>query len=110
MRTVLCYGDSNTWGYDPASKHRFRDSVRWTGVLQHLLSNRCRVIEEGLNGRTTVWPDPIAEYRNGKQMLIPTLETHKPLELVILMLGVNDCKRKFAASAYDIAPWNRCLD
>jgi lysophospholipase L1-like esterase len=103
MYTILCYGDSNTWGFDPESKRRLGHSVRWTGVLQLQLADGYGVIDEGLNGRTTVWSDPLAEYRNGKLLITPILETHKPLDLVILMLGTNDCKRQFAASAYDIA-------
>jgi lysophospholipase L1-like esterase len=103
MRTILCYGDSNTWGYEPGSKRRLDHAQRWPGVLREDLSTGYLVIEEGLNGRTTVWTDPLAEYRNGKHLLMPCLETHKPLDLVILMLGTNDLKRKFSASPYDIA-------
>lgn len=103
MRSVLCYGDSNTWGYEPGSKRRLDHTQRWPGVLREDLSTGYLVAEEGLNGRTTVWTDPLAEYRNGKHLLMPCLETHKPLDLVILMLGTNDLKRKFSASPYDIA-------
>ncbi len=59
MRRILCFGDSNTWGYDPATEDRFDDQTRWTGVLQAALGTDFTVIEEGLNGRTTVWNDPI---------------------------------------------------
>ncbi len=62
-----------------------------------------QVIEEGLNGRTTVWDDPIEGYKNGVTYLIPCLETHRPLDLVIIMLGTNDLKVRFSVSAYDIA-------
>ena len=103
MRNVLCYGDSNTWGFDPATKQRFGHEVRWPGVLQHELGDGWRVIEEGLNGRTTAWTDPIVEYRNGKHLLMPTLDSHKPLDLVIVMLGTNDCKLKFSAPSCEIA-------
>jgi lysophospholipase L1-like esterase len=103
MRTVLCYGDSNTWGYDPATEGRFARDIRWTGVLRKTLGDGNLVIEEGLNGRTTVWNDPIEGYKNGKKYLIPCLETHKPVDLVIIMLGTNDLKMRFSVSAYDIA-------
>ena len=67
MKTVLCYGDSNTWGYNAATAERFGPHERWTGVLQAGLGPAYRVIEEGLNGRTTVWPDPVeGEHKNGK--------------------------------------------
>ncbi len=103
MKTILCYGDSNTWGFDPASKGRFDRDVRWTGVLRRTLGDGYLVIEEGLNGRTTVWDDPIEGYKNGKEYLIPCLATHAPLDLVIIMLGTNDLKMRFSVSAYDIA-------
>ena len=103
MRRILCFGDSNTWGYDPATEDRFDDQTRWTGVLQAALGGDFTVIEEGLNGRTTVWNDPIEGYKNGHDYLVPCLETHRPLDLVVLMLGTNDLKRRFSLSAYDIA-------
>lgn len=103
MKTVLCFGDSNTWGYDPATKERFPRHIRWTGVLASALGPEYQVIEEGLNGRTTVWNDPIEGYKNGHDYLIPCLETHRPIDLVILMLGTNDLKKRFSVSAFDIA-------
>lgn len=103
MKSVLCYGDSNTWGHIPGTGKRFPRSVRWPGVLQAELGAAFYVIEEGLNGRTTVWDDPIEEHKNGKTYLKPCLETHKPLDLVILMLGTNDLKKRFSLSAFDIA-------
>ena len=63
MKTVLCFGDSNTWGYDPATQERFSREVRWVGVLQNELGSDYEVIGEGCNGRTTVWDDPIEGYR-----------------------------------------------
>jgi lysophospholipase L1-like esterase len=103
MRRILCFGDSNTWGYDPATQERFDEATRWTGVLQTALGRDFTVIEEGLNGRTTVWNDPIEGHKNGHDYLVPCLETHRPLDLVVLMLGTNDLKRRFSLSAYDIA-------
>jgi lysophospholipase L1-like esterase len=103
MRTVLCYGDSNTWGYDPATRTRYPPHVRWTGVLAARLGSEYRVVEEGLNGRTTRWDDPIEPHRNGMTYLRPCVESHRPLELVVIMLGTNDLKRRFDLSASDIA-------
>ena len=79
MKTILCYGDSNTWGYDPASKGRLGIDARWTGVLARELGTAYRVLEEGLNGRTTVWDDPIEGYKNGREQLVPCLESQRPL-------------------------------
>jgi lysophospholipase L1-like esterase len=103
MRTVLCYGDSNTWGYDPATRGRFPPHVRWTGVLATRLGAEYRVVEEGLNGRTTRWDDPLESGRNGLDSLRPCIESHQPLDLIIIMLGTNDLKRRFGLSASDIA-------
>ena len=103
MKTILCYGDSNTWGYNPVDAGRYPRDVRWTGVVARELGPDYQVIEEGLNGRTTVWDDPIEGYKNGHDYLIPCLETHKPVDLVVLMLGSNDLKMRFSLPAYDIA-------
>ncbi len=103
MKRILCYGDSNTWGFNPRTQQRFSITERWTGVLAQELGPAFRVIEEGLNGRTTVWDDPIEGYKNGKEYLIPCLESHAPIDLVTLMLGTNDLKKRFSVSAYDIA-------
>jgi len=103
MKTILCYGDSNTWGWDPATQTRLPRDERWPGVLRRELGEGYLVIEEGLPGRTTVWDDPIEGYKNGKEYLIPCLETHRPIDVVILMLGTNDLKVRFSLSAYDIA-------
>ena len=103
MKVVLCFGDSNTWGYNPRTKERYSKDERWTGVLKKELGQEYEVIEEGLNGRTTVWEDPIEGYKSGKDYLIPCLESHKPVDLVIIMLGTNDLKKRFSLSSYDIA-------
>ena len=102
-RTVLCFGDSNTWGYNPATQDRYPLEERWPSVLQQHLGDGYLVIPEGLNGRTTVWDDPIEGYKNGKEYLIPCLETHKPIDLVIIMLGTNDLKMRFSVPACDVA-------
>jgi lysophospholipase L1-like esterase len=103
MTNILCYGDSNTWGWNADGMNRHPRDVRWTGQLQTLMGDDYYVIEEGLNGRTTVWDDPIEEHKNGKTYLYPCLQTHRPLDLVILMLGTNDLKARFSVTAFDIA-------
>jgi lysophospholipase L1-like esterase len=103
MFEVLCYGDSNTWGADPTTGGRFSRDDRWPGVLQKALGDEYHVIEEGLGGRTTVWEDPIEGHKHGKEYLIPCLATHSPLDLVIILLGTNDLKKRFSVSAQDIA-------
>ena len=102
--TILCYGDSNTRGSIPCTFHeRYPRHIRWPGRLQSILGSRYHVIEEGLGGRTTCFDDPQEEGRNGKASLLPCLHSHRPVDLVILMLGTNDLKTRFAASAQAIA-------
>lgn len=103
MKTVLCYGDSNTWGYDPDTGERFALDKRWPGILKNELNKGYRVIEEGLNGRTTVWDDPFhGGFKNGRDYLTPCLASHKPLDIVILFLGTNDLKTRFSLTASEI--------
>lgn len=94
---ILCYGDSNTWGLNPAGGRWPRD-VRWTGRLAQLLGDGCYVIEDGLCGRTTVFNDVFVEGRDGSAQLAVTLDKHDPLDLVILALGINDCALTFGAT------------
>ena len=103
MKTVLCYGDSNTYGYDPNTGLRYPVDVRWTGRLQKLLGEEYTVIEEGCNGRTTVFEDPVEGWKRGLDYLKPCLNTHKPVDIVILMLGTNDLKEVFFADAKMVA-------
>lgn len=109
MKTILCYGDSNTWGYDPVATAvspfpiRHGPDIRWTGVLARRLGSAARVVEEGMNGRTTVHDDPIMLHRNGRAYLPACLESHKPIDLVVLMLGSNDLKVMYNLPAGEIA-------
>ena len=103
MKTILCYGDSNTWGYNPASGERFERNVRWPGLMQQALGDRVHVVEEGLCGRTSTWEDFTWDGRNGRTFLPVALESHSPLDLVIIMLGTNELKSAFNLSAKDIA-------
>lgn len=103
MKTILCYGDSNTWGSDPRARDRYPWERRWTGILQRHLGDAFRVIEEGLPGRTTNLDDTIEPGRNGMTYLLPCLESHRPIDLVTVMLGTNDLKERFGRNASDIA-------
>lgn len=103
MKTIVCYGDSNTWGDPPGGEGRYPWDIRWPGVLQGLLGSEFRVIEEGLNGRTTAIDDPTSDHRNGLTYLPVAIETHSPIDLFIIMLGTNDLKKRFGLSAPTIA-------
>lgn len=102
MKTILCYGDSNTYGLMSDLVSRYPREVRWTGILQKKLGEEYYVIEEGLGGRTTIWDDPVEEYKNGKKYLLPCLDSHKPLDLIVIMLGTNDLKSRFSVSPFEI--------
>lgn len=101
---ILCYGDSNTFGTNP-THHPVRHPwhIRWTGRLQSMLGPDYRIIEEGMGGRSTVWDDPLEPGRSGLAFLPVALQSHRPLDLVILSLGTNDCKSVFHASPRVIA-------
>ena len=103
MKTVLCFGDSNTWGYEPLVARRYPAHIRWTGVLQNSLGDGFRVIEEGLNGRTNATNEEERPIRSGLDVLPILLESHRPLDLVVIMLGTNDLKHDFDLSAGQIA-------
>jgi lysophospholipase L1-like esterase len=100
---ILCYGDSNTWGFNPANGARHPFASRWTSVLAHALGAGYHIIPEGMNGRTTVFEDPVEPGRNGLEYLLPCLVSHKPLDAVVIMLGTNDTKERFGLLAVDIA-------
>ena len=92
MKNLLCFGDSNTYGYDPETKLRYDFSERWTGILsRRLLPFGVHVDEEGLCGRTTDFDDLYRPGRKGSDVLPILLESHTP-GYVIIMLGTNDCK------------------
>lgn len=99
---ILCYGDSNTFGTNP-SGGRWGRCTRWTGRLQQLLGEDYYVIEEGFSGRTTVFTDPLVPDRCGRDALPYALTCHRPLDLVILMLGTNDMKHLYSALPASIA-------
>ena len=106
MKThILCFGDSNTHGYcaDPTDCQdggiRFPEEQRWTRLLQRALGDDYLVIEEGLSGRTTCFDDPIHEGLSALDYIYPCLKSHEPIDLLIIMLGTNDCKDRFYASA-----------
>lgn len=92
MKNILFYGDSNTWGYNPENGGRYPYDVRWTSVAEKILGEDYHCIAAGLNGRTTVFEDMWKGCRNGRDALDFELQTHKPLDLVVIMLGTNDLK------------------
>ena len=101
--TVLCYGDSNTYGQKPDKTGRYDANVRWTGILQDILGSEYYIIEEGLGSRTTDLDFSKKLGRNGKTLLAPLLDSHDPLDIVILMLGTNDLKIQYRRTSEEVA-------
>lgn len=108
-KTILCYGDSNVWGsiasWAPttAPSRRYDEHTRWPRAMGNLLGRDYAVVEEGLSGRNTVFHDPDAPYKNAEAYLLPCLLSHRPLDLVIMMLGTNDLKLAFAPAPGHLA-------
>lgn len=106
---ILCYGDSNTWGYNAAGnlgkeegQDRFPKNIRWTGILKELLDSDDTVIEEGLCGRTTVLDDPENPGCKGIDCVRRVFESHCPVDFIILMLGTNDLKEMYHQTEEDV--------
>ena len=101
--SILCYGDSNTWGYNPVNGRRFSEEIRWPGVLAQCLGERARVIEDGLNGRTLcsfyMEGDPL----NGSEHLFSALAAQVELHILILYLGINDLFSSYQMTAQTLA-------
>lgn len=102
-RTILCYGDSNTWGNVPRSDERYPRDIRWPGALQDILGTEYDVISEGLCGRTFVAENPEKPHRTGITHLQVILESADPVDVVIIMLGTNDIKSTYKLTPVDIA-------
>ncbi len=118
IKTILSYGASNNWGFIPGSYDyetglalRYLPHERWSGIMQKELGNEYFIIEEALNGRTTIHDDieNSKPYRNGLSQLTVTLESHYPINLIIFMLGTNDTKVQFNQTAEQIAEGMRQL-
>lgn len=103
QKHIVCLGDSNTHGYCAESGGRFNEEERWTRRLQTALGGDYLVIEEGLNGRTTVFSDPLHEGMAAIDYIYPCLMSHEPVDLLVVMLGTNDTKERYAANADCIA-------
>lgn len=100
MKHILCFGDSNTYGLIPQINGRYSWDERWTGILNYKLGfDNYRIIEDGLCGRTTIFEDPLRDNRNGSKILPTVLETNNGIDAIILMLGTNDCKTVYGATA-----------
>lgn len=102
-KRIVCFGDSNTWGYNPENGSRYDEDTRWTKLLEKKLGGEYRIIEEGQNGRTIANPDPWEwGTKCGLDAILPIVESHMPMEALVIMLGSNDLKAKFGLPVPDI--------
>lgn len=102
MVTVLCFGDSNTWGFVPNENRRYKSSERWPGLIRQYLPEEWHIAEEGQPGRTCLYDDSSCGFSSGLPALKAALKQHSP-QVVIIMLGTNDLKASFDLSAEDIS-------
>ncbi len=102
-KTIVCFGDSNTHGYNGDTGGRFDETERWPCLLENLLGEEYLIREEGCSGRTTCFVDPLWEGLAGIQLIAPILMTHEPVDLLVIMLGTNDVKTRFSATPENIA-------
>jgi lysophospholipase L1-like esterase len=112
MKQIIAFGDSNTWGLNPVMRTRYPENVRWTGLLRKKLSrNGFELVEEGLCGRTTAFDDPDRPGLKGEEAVSGILSRNSRSFAAIIMLGTNDCKAVFDATAEEIGKGlERCLD
>ena len=102
MKKIVCYGDSNTFGFNPKTLGRYDNSLLWTNILSKKLQDTCEVYNEGQNGRTTAFDRSDNEEANGLDSLIPILKKYRTVDLLIFMLGTNDCSCELDLSIDDI--------
>lgn len=102
MKTILCYGDSNTWGYDAEADGRIPWNERYPGILSRKMGASYHVAENGLCGRTTHYESDVELFVNGLKGAQFCAEVHAPLDYVVLMLGTNDCKDMYRAQIGEI--------
>lgn len=92
MKKILCYGDSNTYGFNPANGSRYNQDERWSGILSGLLGPDFEIIEEGMNNRTGFFKNPEGLKQSGGEYLSVYLQNHKDFDICILALGTNDAQ------------------
>ncbi|MDD3277280.1 MAG: GDSL-type esterase/lipase family protein [Lachnospiraceae bacterium] len=102
MIRILCFGDSNTYGYRPDGLGRFDEKMRWPMLLGKLLGAEYQIVEEGLCGRTTVFDNPVNPGRRGSDQIGMLMESHNPVDLLLVMLGTNDYKVRYQTSVSQI--------
>lgn len=107
--TILCYGDSNTYGFHPETGGRYPKEQRWTTILGEKLGDKYEVINEGMNGRTTAYKRPASDWQNGLEGIAMAIHSNFPIDCLVIMLGTNDCNKDMFLEPEQIADGMRSL-
>lgn len=91
MKKILCFGDSNTFGFNPENGKRFDEQTRWAGKLKIALKNKFEVIEKGANNRCGFTENKESTELSGLIAIKKYLEL-KP-DIIILAVGINDLQK-----------------
>ena len=91
LKKILCFGDSNTYGFNPINSQRYNKNTRWTGILQTSLKDKYNIIEAGCNNRTCFMDNPEGEDKTGYKAIKKYLK--KETDILILALGINDLQK-----------------
>ena len=98
MKKILCYGDSNTFGYAPALGTRFDENTRWTGILAQKLADKYEIIEEGGCNRTGCVDNKDGFLYSAQRHFPKIISKQKDLEILILSVGSNDLQFQYDIS------------
>lgn len=102
MTNILCFGDSNTWGFDAENQCRFPNNILWSSRLQYILGSQYTVSAFGIPDMTYGNDDPYYRCCDGCSNIIPAIRANSPIDIVVVSLGVNDCKSYLANSSSDL--------
>jgi len=103
MKRIICFGDSNTWGYCPENDGRYHPDERWPGRLKKRLAPEYQIINNGLCGRTTRYSHVLEPDGNGREAALRSTALSQSYDIAVIMLGTNDCKDIYDASPEEIA-------
>ena len=102
MKTVLCYGDSNTFGFNPIDGSRYDENIRWSGILKELLKDKYEIIEEGMNNRTAIANNSDGFLFCANRHFPKLLSKIKYVDILIFALGTNDLQFQYDLSLHKI--------
>lgn len=102
MKKILCYGDSNTFGFNPIDGSRFDEQARWTALLQKKLDSDYQIIEEGACDRTGFVDNDKGFLFSAQRHFPKMIAKIKDVDILILWIGSNDLQFKYDISFHQI--------